>query len=369
LRQRSPGVWEAIVSVGRDPLTGKWRYRSRTIRGTKREAQRGLAVFVHDVTTGAVRPAEISVAAALDRWLDFVSDDLSPTTLREYRRLLDRRIRPALGDRQLSRLTTAHLDAFYSALGRQAGLAPATIRQTHSILRRGLRQAVRWGWISVNPAVNTTLPRRQAHEMEPPTPPVIRSLLDAAMEHDVVTGTLLYLAARTGMRRGELCGLKWGDIDLGAARLVVSRSVAALPHGTTEKSTKTHASRRIALDTATVALLERYRVQAEAWAAAASSTMGHDSFVFQSHSRRATTPPRRHRHSRVPPRVPAARYQRLPRPRPSTCPCHVAPRRRGASADRQRAAWPRERDDNAERLCPRARRERRTRGSRHRRDS
>jgi hypothetical protein len=82
LRQRSPGVWEAIVSVGRDPLSGRWRYRSRTIRGTKRYAQRELADFVHEVSSGSVRPVEITVAAALERWLDFVGDDLSPTTLR-----------------------------------------------------------------------------------------------------------------------------------------------------------------------------------------------------------------------------------------------------------------------------------------------
>jgi len=232
------------------------------------------------VTAGAVRPAEISVAAALDRWLEFVSDELSPTTLREYRRLLDRRIQPALGERSLTRLTTADLDGFYSALSRQAGLAPATIRQIHSILRRGLRQAVRWGWIGAHPAVNITLPRRRTSEIQPPSPTVIRSLLDTAMERDSITGTLLFVAARTGMRRGELCGLKWGDVDLARSRIVVSRAVAVVPDGTTEKSTKTHASRRIALDKATVAMLERYRERAEDWAASAGARLDSTSFVF-----------------------------------------------------------------------------------------
>jgi integrase len=280
MRERQPGVWELIVSVGRDPLSGKWKRRSRTVRGTKRNAQRALADLVHEVTTGAVRPADITVGAALDRWLELACDDLSPTTLREYRRLLDRRIRPALGERQLSRLSTADLDAFYSALSHQAGLAPATIRQIHSILRRGLRQAVRWGWIGGNPAINTTLPRRRRAEIEPPSPAVIRSLLDAAIEHDATTGTLMFLAARTGMRRGELCGLKWDDVDLARAKIVVSRAVAAVPDGTIEKTTKTHASRRIALDKATVATIARYRQQAEEWAACAGTTLGPMSFVF-----------------------------------------------------------------------------------------
>jgi len=100
------------------------------------------------------------------------------------------------------------------------------------------------------------------------------------MERDVVTGTPLFLAARTGMGRGELCGLKWGDIDLGSARIVVSRAVAAVTDGTTEKSTKSHASRRIALDTATVTLLQRYHERATAWADADGATLSSDSFVF-----------------------------------------------------------------------------------------
>jgi hypothetical protein len=83
MRERQPGVWELIVSVGRDPLSGKWKRRSRTVRGTKRDAQRALADLVHDVTNGAVKPADITVGATLDRWLEFARDDLSPTTLRE----------------------------------------------------------------------------------------------------------------------------------------------------------------------------------------------------------------------------------------------------------------------------------------------
>jgi hypothetical protein len=79
---------------------------------------------VHEVSSGTVRPAEVTLSAVLNRWLELVGDDLSPTTLREYRRLIDRRIRPALGDLNISKLTTATLDAFYQALARHARLAP-----------------------------------------------------------------------------------------------------------------------------------------------------------------------------------------------------------------------------------------------------
>jgi hypothetical protein len=115
-RERKPGVWELIVHAGRYPLTGKPKYRSRTVRGMKRTAQRALDDLVGEVDHGVVATGEHTVAEALDRWLELAALDLSPTTLREYRRLIEKRIRPALGDIRLSRLSTADLDAFYAAL-------------------------------------------------------------------------------------------------------------------------------------------------------------------------------------------------------------------------------------------------------------
>jgi integrase len=163
------------------------------------------------------------------------------------------------------------------------------VRQIHSILRRGLRQAVRWQWINANPAVNATLPRLRRKEVAPPAPDTIRALLRAAMEHDPNLGTLLLVAAATGLRRGELCGLKWGDVDFGRGRLVVTRAVAAVPDGTIEKSTKTHASRRLALDTTTIGAVDEYRVLCTEWAEAVGPQLDGDCFVF-SRSPDAQTP-------------------------------------------------------------------------------
>src|SRR3954468_9892518 len=110
---------------------------------------------------------------------------------------------------------------------------------------------------------------------------------------------VIFLAAETGMRRGELCGLKWGDVDLGRPRIVVSRAVAAVPDGMIEKTTKTNASRRIALDKATVSTMERYRRQAEEWAASAGVSLGPNASGLQAfvstsyamHTQRTCWPP------------------------------------------------------------------------------
>jgi hypothetical protein len=90
---------------------------------------------VRDVSTGTVRPTDVTVSITLDRWLEVATDNLSPTTLREYRRLIARRIAPALGDVNIAKLTTTRIDAFYLALSHHAELSPASIRQIHSILR------------------------------------------------------------------------------------------------------------------------------------------------------------------------------------------------------------------------------------------
>jgi integrase len=216
----------------------------------------------------------------LDRWLELAALDLSPTTLREYRRLIQRRIRPALGDMRLSRLNTADLDAFYAALTLRAELSPATVRQIHSILRRGLRQAVRWQWIHANPAVNATVPRIRRDEVSPPSPDTIRLVLATAAGRDPTLGALLITAAATGLRRGELCGLKWGDIDLKGSRIVVRHSIAAVPSGTVEKTTKTHASRRLALDASTVQVLANHRLHSLDLADAVGRPLDEDCYVF-----------------------------------------------------------------------------------------
>ncbi len=122
MRARKPGTWELIVDIGRDPLTNRRRQRSRTFHGTKREAQRQLRLLIADVEHGRLTGTGTLVADLLERWLDLAADDLSPTTLREYRRLVAKRINPAIGDTPVTKLTTPRLDDFYQALSRQEGL-------------------------------------------------------------------------------------------------------------------------------------------------------------------------------------------------------------------------------------------------------
>src|SRR5215218_6692240 len=140
--------------------------------------------------------------------------DLAWSTRVTYQGYIERTVLPTLGHLPLRRLDTATLDRFYSELRGRGGvggrpMAPATVRQVHAILRRALDQAARWAWIPANPAALASPPRLSSAEIRPPTPEEVSRLLETAYEADPDFAVLLWLAATTGARRGELCALRW----------------------------------------------------------------------------------------------------------------------------------------------------------------
>ena len=282
MRERRPGVWELVVQLPRDATTARARQLSRTVHGTKREAQRALAALVTEVSAGKITSSTTTLRELLTRWLDHVADQLSPTTVREYRRLVSKMIEPDLGKLTLRRVTTQRLDAYYATLSRERGLSAASVRHVHAVLRGSLGQAVRWGWIPTNPAASASPPKIRRREINPPAIGDTRALLATADEQDPSFGALLRVLAATGARRGEVCGLRWSDIDRGSRTLAIQRSVASVTGGTVVKDTKTHAARRIAIDPETLAVLDAQRVRMEELAAVCRLEFDPDGFVFTS---------------------------------------------------------------------------------------
>jgi integrase len=280
LRETASGVWEVRLEAGRDPVTGRRRQISRTLRGSKRHAQQLLNALVADADAGRVSGTSATFRQLTDEWLALASPDLSPTTLRRYRGLLEKRILPAIGPRPVHSIRANDLDRLYLALVSEVGLAPASVRQIHAVIRRALRQAVRWGWIASNPALNATPPRAAHASIAPPDPTQVAQLIDRAASIDPRLGRFLHIATATGARRGELCALRWRHLDHVLATLIVESAIIEVEGGLLEKDTKTHASRRIAIDPGTMAIFAAQRAYADGLADFVGAELTDDAYIF-----------------------------------------------------------------------------------------
>ncbi len=164
LRRRARDSWTIQVYLGKDPVTGKKRYASRTVRGSKKDAESALANLIRAQETGLdLAAAKLTVAAYLDRWLDVSKQRVKPRTHFRYAQLVRLHVKPALGTAQLTKLRRLHIEELYGAL-RERGLSGTTVLQIHRILHAALAQAVRWQLLDRNPADAVTAPRKAARE-------------------------------------------------------------------------------------------------------------------------------------------------------------------------------------------------------------
>jgi integrase len=279
-RKRGEGVWELRAYVGRDPVTGNPRQVSKTFRGSAREADEALRDLIEQQVPGRSDGAGATLGQLLDAWLSECERmDLSPTTLRVYRTQIEHTIRPALGSIKVQRLGAKDLDDLYRAM-KEKGSSPKTVRNHHALLAAALHQAVRWGWVRRNVAEMAKPPRVTQRVVRPPSVDAVRQLVVAAEERDPRLAPLVMMAALTGMRRGELCALRWSDLDLDEGQIEVARSVVLVPGGLGEKTTKTNRTRRVALDDVGLSVLRTHRARVEEWARLADEELRPDAFIF-----------------------------------------------------------------------------------------
>ncbi len=288
LEARGKNVWRAKAFLGRDTVTGQQRYVTRTVHGTKREAQAALSQLLVEVDQGAhIAPAKAGTVDELwAQWFELNRDRLSPTTQRGYTALLDRRVLPAFGSRKVRTIRPSELDEFYARLSRTGGragrpMSAQSVHHVHAVVRSLLNQAVKWGWCATNPANRASPPKVRRHEFKLPSVEEVIALVSAADERDAELGCFLRLAVVTGARRGELCALRWRNVDLSAQTIAISRSIVDGSNDRLiEKGTKTHASRRIVIDDETAQLLARRWTAAEDRAAEFGTSLLPDAFIF-----------------------------------------------------------------------------------------
>lgn len=279
--ERSPGVWRLRVFIGLDPVTGNPRQVSRTFRGTGREADTAMAKFLAEVASGkAAGGGSTTVGEFLDQWLEHIKPHRSPTTIRGYRFKIAR-IKKRVGSVRLDKLTAQHLDRAYRAW-LEEGLDPSSVHHLHRVLSAALHQAVKWQVLSSSPTSLASPPARRMRPKEVPALDVVQRLVSTAEERgQPVLAVLIVIAATTGLRRGELSGLRWSDVDVELRKLHVRRSIKNDTDGVwAQGPIKTHQARRIALDEFTVTVLSAHHDSAESRAADAGVTLDPDGYVF-----------------------------------------------------------------------------------------
>lgn len=278
------GRFYAVIYEGLDPITGRERRRWHAAGTDRAAAERSAALLADAADSRETTPGLTVARYLLQTWLPRKRVSLRPSTWDGYRRNIELHVVPHIGRLTLRRLRGHHLDALYAELladGRadgKGGLEPKSVLEVHVILHRALRDACRQGLMVRNVADDAEPPKRRRPR------PDVRSWNAEQLQAFLKTASAdrlfpaFWLAANTGMRRGELLGLRWEDVDLVGGSLSINRSLVSVAYELHESRGKTRSSRRwVDLDDATVHVLARWRGQVES---ELSRRVTEDDYVF-----------------------------------------------------------------------------------------
>jgi integrase len=268
VQKRGEKCYRIRLDLGRDDF-GKRVQKSVTVRGTRRDAEKRLTELLSEVHQGSLVNVEPkTLSEYLNYWLENYVSHLAARTYENYRAYAEL-IRPYLGRYRLDQLQSSHIQAFYAALqksGRKRGsdpLSATTIRHTHRVLRGALQQAIHWQLLVRNPADTVTPPRVSDRTPRTLTLEQAAHLLEAARDTRYYIPILMALC--TGMRRGEICGLRWQDVDLAKGVLAIQQTrIIVKESEVISKSPKTRTGRRaLPIPTVLVEALQEEKKQQE----------------------------------------------------------------------------------------------------------
>lgn len=277
IRKLDKDRWYVRVTLGYQVDEAGKRSRqvhSKVIHGRRKDAEKYLAGIVRDRDMGTyVEPSKVTLAGYLDHWLEAgAKATVKPQTLRSYRQVLDLYIRPALGAYRLDQLSPVVIQGAYGEL-LSRGLSGRTIQYAHRVLSRALKQAERWGSIPRNPCGLVDVPKPKADTKNSGRPKVraldqaqtVAFLSAAAGEHP--WQALFEVAFGSGLRPGELLGLRWSAVEIGEQpRLRVEQALVGGDRGTQAEPRfdvpKTARSRRtVDLPSSLALVLRRHRAR------------------------------------------------------------------------------------------------------------
>jgi integrase len=213
------GSWALMLDVGIDPVTKKRKQLQRSGFATAKEAEETLAELATNVTAGTWTDDKgTTVASWLDTWLKRKeANGLRPATVKIYRQHIDDYLVPSLGALRLRDLRPGHVASLLEKLQAEKGksgraLSTSTVTRVHACLRSALSTAVKMRLVTFNAARDVELPKVSRARVKPWQPAELGAFLDSVQGDRLAS--LFEVVAASGMRRGDICGLRWSDIDL-----------------------------------------------------------------------------------------------------------------------------------------------------------
>jgi integrase/DNA-binding transcriptional regulator YhcF (GntR family) len=281
------------VSAGIDPLTGKRRFL-RATAPTEKLAEKALTNLLHQVDQQTHARSDLTVGEVIEKWLTIKEPVHVRKTRVRTRQLVRDYIEPRFGSMKAAKLDAEVLENYYALLQtckhnavrgtshkdhECEPLANSSVRAIHFVLRPAFDRAVKWGYLGRNVVAFTEPPPFGAPDPDPPTPEELAPVINEAWR-DPAWGLFLWLTMITGSRRGEICVLRWTDVDLSRSTLMVERAGDQYDGEVMEGPTKSRQKRRVRLDDYTVDLLRAYKGKCRRQVEEMGSELARNAFVF-----------------------------------------------------------------------------------------
>ncbi len=267
LISKEKNSWKVRIEMPKD-INGKRKQKAYTVYGTKKEAEKFLTEKLRELDTGLlIDTKKMKLGEYFEYWLkEYCYNNLSINTIEGYEQYIEKHIKPKLGNIELEKLKPLQLQSFYSEklengkLNGKGGLSRQTVRTLHRIIHGALTQAVKWQLVSRNVADCVEPPKPKKYEAKFLNDEQTNLLIEKVKKSDIYIPVII--AIFTGMRRGEVLGLNWQNVNIEKGYIRVEQELSCTKQGLKILPPKTNKSKRnIAIPDTLVNILKKHKTE------------------------------------------------------------------------------------------------------------